>query len=141
MNNEFLLSLAKINFIYPDFLGLDFIKYKLFLKRNYLSYDNTSPLIESVNAAIMNVPYYQQTGLRKIDSISTFENVIPFINKDIVVNSWESFLLPRMIKNKVAEGTTGGTSGKPLKLIMPKNRHIVELNTIFSMWGKGRLER
>jgi phenylacetate-CoA ligase len=120
MRNEFLLSLAKINFIYPNFLGLEFIQYKSFLKRNYLSYDNTSTLIESVNAALMNIPYYQQMGIKNINSVSAFENAIPFIDKDIVMKSWESFLLPRMVKNKVVEGTTGGTWGRPLKLIKEK---------------------
>ena len=60
MRNEFLLFLAKNNFIYPNFLGLEFIQYKHFLKRNYLTYDNTSTLIESVNAALMNIPYYHK---------------------------------------------------------------------------------
>jgi len=136
MRNEFLLFLAKINFIYPNYLGLEYIQYKYFLKRNYLSYDNTSTLIESVNAALMNIPYYQQMGIKNINSVSAFENAIPFIDKDIVRKSWESFLLPRMVKNKVVEGTTGGTWGRPLKLIIPKNRHVVELNTKFSMWEK-----
>ncbi len=73
MRNEFLLSLAKINFIYPNFLGLEYIQYKSFLKRNYLSYDNTSTLIESVNAALMNIPYYQQMGIKNINSVSAFK--------------------------------------------------------------------
>ncbi len=89
----------------------------------------------------MNIPYYQQMGIKNINSVSAFENAIPFIDKDIVRKSWESFLLPRMDKNKVVESTTGGTSGRPLKLILSKNRHVVELNTIFSMWKKNRLER
>ena len=130
MRNEFLLFLAKINFIYPNLLGLEFIQYKSFLKRNYLSYDNTSTLIESVNAALMNIPYYQQMGIKNINSVSAFENAIPFIDKDIVRKSWESFLLPRMVKNKVVEGTTGGTWGRPLKLIKEKNGKTFALKTI-----------
>ena len=136
MRNKFLLFLAKINFIYPNFLGIEFIQYKYFLKKYYLSYDNTSMLIKSVNTALMNIPYYQQMGIKNINSISAFENEIPFLDKDIVRKSWESFLLPHMAKRKVIEDTTGGTAGRPLKIIIPKNRHVVELNTVFSMWEK-----
>jgi len=52
----------------------------------------------------MNIPYYQQMGIKNINSVSAFENAIPFIDKDIVRKSWDSFLLPRMVKNKVVEG-------------------------------------
>ena len=130
MRNEFLLFLAKNNFIYPNFLGLEFIQYKYFLKRNYLSYDNTSTLIESVNAALMNIPYYQQMGIKDINNVSAFENSIPFIDKDIARKSWESFLLPRMVKNRVVEGATGGTWGRLLKLIKEKNGKVFSLKKL-----------
>ena len=89
----------------------------------------------------MNIPYYQQMGIKNINSVSAFENAIPFIDKDIVRKSWESFLLPRMDKNKVVEGTTGGTWGRPLKLIIPKNKACCCVkHNIFTV-GKSRLER
>jgi hypothetical protein len=50
------------------------------------------------------------------------------------MNNRELFILPDYNKSKTVEGTTGGTSGKPLRLLIPKNRYIVELNTMNSMW-------
>jgi phenylacetate-CoA ligase len=84
-------------------------------------------LIEITNYAIENVPYYRNkyNGLR-IHSKEEFEQKIGFINKEEVMSHWEEFLVDNIDWNKVVKGTTGGTSGKPLQLVTPKNRYIRE---------------
>ncbi len=138
-----LLFLAKLNFIFPSFLGFAFIRYKKFLKKNRVTFDNTQALLEVVNQAKESVPFYKNSIKESIDSFEAFEKHVPLIDKDIVMAQWNDFLLEGLDEAKVIEGTTGGTSGKPLKLIIPKSRHVFELNTMFSMWAnigwKGQL--
>jgi phenylacetate-CoA ligase len=134
MKNKIFLLLAQLNFFYPWFLGIKFFQYKLFLKKNRLNYDNTQDLLELVNKSIDSIPYYRKLGIDKVNDIANFEKTMPFIDKDIIMENWDDFILPGLNKKLVIEGSTGGTSGKPLKLVIPKNRHIVELNTIFAMW-------
>ncbi len=82
-------------------------------------------LCEIVNFAIKNVPYYRNKyGNLQIKSIKEFEEKIAFIDKDEVMAHWEDFLVDNIDWSKCNTGTTGGTSGKPLKLVIPKNRYI-----------------
>jgi phenylacetate-CoA ligase len=134
MKNRLLILLARMNFIFPFYLGFEFRKYYRFLKSNYSQYDNTLEVIKVVNNSIQSIPFYQKLNLPFIKSIIEFQNQIPIIDKDLIMNYWEDFLLPNYPKTKTFDGTTGGTSGKPLRLIIPKKRHIVELNTMNSMW-------
>lgn len=135
MKNELLLMLSRLNFLFPNWLGIRFIRYKFFVRRNYRQYDNTARLLSIVNKTIKEVPYYKNLKLDSIKSIDTFKKGIPITNKDIVMRNWDDFISSELVKNKVIEGTTGGTSGKPLRLIIPKNRFIVELNTMNLLWG------
>ena len=84
-------------------------------------------ILNMVNFAIANVPYYRNKyGSLRIHSLKEFEEKIGFIDKDIVMSHWDEFLVDNIDWNKVIIGTTGGTSGKPLKLVIPKNRYIRE---------------
>lgn len=84
-------------------------------------------LLQMVNYAIKNVPYYRSryAGL-EIHSIEEFKEKIAFIDKDEVMAHWDEFLVDNIDWSKCVVGTTGGTSGKPLKLVQPKNRYVVE---------------
>ena len=86
--------------------------------------DPSDQLLRIVNHAIQNVPYYRKRykGL-VINTIEDFEKHIGFIDKDEVMSHWEEFLEDNIDMNKCVVGTTGGTSGKPLKLVLPKNRY------------------
>lgn len=132
MKNRILVLLSKLNFIFPYYLGFKFIKYGKFLNKNYKKFDNTSDVIKAANQSIKNIPFYKDLELVK--DLDSFYKTIPIIDKEILMENWEQFILPSYNKSKVIEGTTGGTSGKPLRLIIPKNRHIVELNTMNSLW-------
>ena len=84
-------------------------------------------LCEMVNFAIKNVPYYRKKyGSLQIKSIKEFEEKIAFIDKDEVMAHWEDFLIDNIDWSKCVTGTTGGTSGKPLKLVIPQNRYLRE---------------
>lgn len=100
-------------------------------------------LCEIVNFAIKNVPYYRNKyGNLQIKSIKEFEDKIAFIDKDEVMSHWEDFLVDNIDWSKCNTGTTGGTSGKPLKLVIPNNRYIREaiftnLSRKNSDWKRG----
>ncbi len=136
MKNKFLIFLARLNFIFPHYLGIKFINYGKFLKENYNNYNNTVDVLKMVNHSISNIPFYKNLKINSLNNIEDLHNNFPFIDKDLVMEQWDKFILPNYDASKVTKGTTGGTSGKPLKLILPKNRYIFELATMYSMWNK-----
>jgi phenylacetate-CoA ligase len=82
-------------------------------------------LVEMVNYAIKHVPYYRERyGDLQIKSKAEFEEKIEIIDKNIVNANWDKFVSDDADMSKCFIGTTGGTSGKPLKLVIPRNRHI-----------------
>lgn len=98
--------------------------YKRFLKQ----IDDINPeekLLEMVNYAIENVPYYRKRykDLR-IHSVEEFEKKIGFIDKTEVMDHWDEFIADGVDLSKCNVGTTGGTSGKPMKLVLPQNRYV-----------------
>lgn len=135
MKQPILLLLAKLNFIFPNFLGFSFIRYKSFLRQNRAKYNNEKSLLKIVDDAKKNVPFYKANIANQINSIDDFEKNVPLIDKDTVMAQWDKFLTDNLDKSKIVEGTTGGTSGKPLRLVIPKNRFIFELNTLFPIWN------
>ena len=135
MKNKLLIILARLNIFYPNFLGLKFIKYALFLKKVRFNNFNQFPLLsKTVISSANSVPFYKGYSKFNIKNIKDFESSVPFIDKSIAMNSFNKFTLPNLLKLKHDKATTGGTSGKPLQTIMRKDRYIVEFNTFFSIW-------
>lgn len=135
MKNTLLFYIAKINFLYPYNLGIRFVKYKRFFSRNWTEFDNCTLLLKMANYAIKNIPFYKRNNTNEyINSIEDFKQKVSLINKDIIMANWHDFVLPNYPRCKVREGTTGGTSGKPLRLLTPRNRYIVEQNTMNALW-------
>ncbi|MGD9992099.1 MAG: phenylacetate--CoA ligase family protein [Salinivirgaceae bacterium] len=131
--NEVNLFLLKINFFPQLFLGKAYRNYKRMLKnQHYLSYDYTTSLINLVNHSIKKIPYYK--SYTPINSLADFQQQIGFIDKEVVMANFNDFVDPEIDKTRYVEGTTGGTSGKPLRLLIPKNRHVFELATMHTMW-------
>lgn len=94
-------------------------------------------LIDIVNFSIKNVPYYRKKyGNLKISSIQEFKDKIGFIDKNEVMDNWADFVVDNIDMSKCIEGTTSGTSGRPLKFIMPKNRYITEMAFVTRIWQK-----
>lgn len=133
---DIFLILLRINILYPKILGYKYVMYKKkIIKKNYYHFNSEQILLEMVNRAIKNIPYYKvkYNHLLKL-SLTDFNTKIEFIDKDLVMNNWVDFQLPGNHKKKIITGTTGGTSGKPLKLVLPKNRYFFELATMYTMW-------
>ena len=121
--------LLKMNFLGSIVYGNG---YRQFRKSMELS-NPDAKLIEIVNFAIENVPYYRKKyGNLRITSKKEFEEKIAFIDKDEVMAHWDDFLVDNIDWSKCRIGTTGGTSGKPLKLVTPTNRYIHSL----AFWHK-----
>ncbi|WP_431110083.1 hypothetical protein [Winogradskyella poriferorum] len=134
IKHNILIALCKLNVVYPKLLGFGYWYYKnVFLKKNLKSYNPEHKLLKIVNTAIKNVPYYRDR-YKEINSLSDFKSQIKFIDKDEVMGNWENFIASGTSKSKIITGTTGGTSGKPLKLVIPKNRYVFELGTMYTMW-------
>lgn len=111
------------------------MKYRKFLVKNRDLFDSTPWLLKMVNYAIDYIPFYKNNikgGY--VTSIEDFRQKVPLISKDEIMSNWDDFVLPDYPRRKVIEGTTGGTSGKPLRLLIPKNRYVVEQNMMNMLW-------
>ncbi len=114
-------AMLKLNFFGPLCYGFSYLKYGKTIQRESAE----DKLIEMVNFAIKNVPYYRKryAGL-VIRSREEFEEKIGFIDKDIVMANWDDFVADNMESSQCYIETTGGTSGKPMKFLSPKNRYV-----------------
>lgn len=127
---------TKINFLYPHLLGIGYLHYlKNRIGKNYYSFSSEAELLRIVNNSISDIPYYREKYLTPISTINEFKDRINFIDKDIIMCNWENFVMPGYNEKKIISGTTGGTSGRPLKLILPKKRYVFELATMNNMWS------
>ena len=97
--------------------------------------DPNEALVEMVNFAIENVPYYRKKyGALRIHNKAEFEQKIEFIDKDEVISHWDDFIVDDIDWKKAHAGTTGGTSGKALKLVEPQNRYAYSLAFTHKLW-------
>tara|TARA_R110002051_G_scaffold313322_3_gene389310 strand:+ start:416 stop:1750 length:1335 start_codon:yes stop_codon:yes gene_type:complete len=113
-------------------------EYKMFFNK-LKKYNGVNPnleenLLEVVNFTIQNSTYYKKLYKDKtIKSIKEFENIIEPIDKQIVLNNFNDFIIN---KNDCDLVTTGGTSGRPLSLYLPKKRFVSEIATLHHVWSK-----
>ncbi len=119
--NWLTLFLWRCNFLGKYAYGFSYVK----ALKSSETFDRNEKLLEIVNYSIKNVPYYRKryNGL-VVRSIKEFEEKISCIDKDEVMSHWDEFLVDGIDMSKCVVGTTGGTSGKSLKLVIPKNRYI-----------------
>ncbi len=117
--------------------GSRYKAYCNFLCDTEQQYDPLPKLLERVNYAIARVPYYRQRyGERIVKSIADFEERIAFIDKDMILANYSEFMAEGLELSDYDTGTTGGTSGKPLQLIAPRDRYVVEMATMHSLWKR-----
>lgn len=122
--NWLTVPLLKLNVFGPLVYGRGYLQWRKQLD----SIDPERQLLTVVNHALRHVPYYRSRypGL-EVHSLHEFETKIGFIDKDEVMAHWEEFVADDIEKSFYRTGTTGGTSGKPLKLLLPKDRYVREL--------------
>ncbi len=121
--------LLKLNVFGPLVYGRTYMKV-----RNCIDNGNTEEkLLNIVNHAIVHVPYYHNRYANlKIQTIDDFKRLIKPIDKDEVMAHWDEFVADDIDWTKCNIGATGGTSGKPLKLVTPKIRYAREM----AFWHK-----
>lgn len=121
---------------WPNFITYPLMKINGFkglcYGKAYQSYgkevESTTPeqkLVEIANFAIANVPYYRNRYKDiVIRTKEDFEQKIGFIDKDEVLAHWDEFIADGADMSRCYVESTGGTSGKPMKFLSPKNRYI-----------------
>lgn len=95
--------------------------------------DPEEKLVTMANHAIKYVPYYRERySGTVIQSADQFKKVFDFIDKKIVMSKPEQFIADNA--SGYIHVTTSGTTGVPLKLLMPANRYVTEMAFITRMW-------
>jgi len=135
--NSLNAALLSLNLFPGIIFGKAYRDYKDYLRQNSEYYDNTKQLIDMLNMAIRSVEYYRDRyGNQQINSVEQFEHTIEFIDKDIILTNYNRFMNKFVDLSKYDFGTTGGTSGKPLTFISPKERYVIELATMHTLWER-----
>lgn len=99
-------------------------------------YTKSSSHINIFLHAQKNTPFYaEKYKSTKVQTNLDFSEKVEFIDKDIVTKNLDKFLSQQNHKN-LDSCTTGGTSGKPLQLFLPKDRFVYELGALHALWGK-----
>lgn len=125
--------LLRCNCFHDLMYGCEMMRFKASIP----SINHEKQLLDLVNYSIKNVPYYRKryAGV-SINSISEFKEKIGFIDKVEVMNNWNDFIADDIDMTKCLDATTSGTSGRPLRFLMPKNRYITEMAFITKIWQR-----
>lgn len=130
------LCILRFNHLRKRLYGKKYAAYYNFLVNNQKQFDNRPLLLAATNVAINEVSYYRQRyGSKPINSVEDFEVRIGTIDKDTILDNFDDFINPQVDTSNYDLGTTGGTSGKPLRLLAPKDRYVVELATMHFLWA------
>lgn len=97
-------------------------------KQNIPNIDPEQKLLDMVNYAIKHVPYYRKRydGL-SIHTVEEFRSQIGFIDKKEVCDNFNDFISDEADTIPHVLLSTSGTSGKPLKMLMPSDRYVTEM--------------
>ncbi len=122
-------SLLKMNFLKESMFGMAMRRFK----DSIPSIDPEKKLVDMANYAIKNVPYYRDLyhGLT-IKSADQFVREFDFIDKQIVMKAPERFVSQRA--RDYVTVSTSGTTGTPLKLLIPAKRYITEMAFVTRAW-------
>lgn len=136
--NGFIVMFARIimdcNVLGSALYGTKYNSYrKTRILRNFQDYHNENELLKIIKHSKINVPYYKE-NLKNISSVKELQESGFFIDKEIIMSNFNDFLNSSLDKSEFIKGTTGGTSGKPLQLVIPRNRWIFELATMHTLW-------
>lgn len=123
--------ILKLNIFPKKIYGLKYLRNLNLIDSEF---DAEDRLVQYVNYAIQNSKFYSKFKL--IKSIDEFKNIIPLIDKNDFFKSQNSFYNKNFDISKFVYATTGGTTGKPMQLHLPKNRHSYELPVVHNIWIK-----
>lgn len=122
--------------------GKEYRSWKRFLEQNLDTEEYSFlKLKETVFYAYNNVPYYNRVysefdiSPHDIKSIKDFDS-LPFIDKDVVRENFDDFIVTSYPKNKTFYVTTGGSSGEPMKFLQSKNIWAKELAFGMNYFGQ-----
>jgi phenylacetate-CoA ligase len=127
--------LLKLNLIPGLLYGFKYLKRKRLLQKGYIKFTEEQ-VVKMVNRAINDTPYYTNLYPKPISSIDEFTETVGFINRNTLTEHFEDLVSSKIHRNLYNEVTTGGTSGKPVSFLIPKDRYIVELSAMHSLWNR-----
>jgi len=99
--------------------------------------ENSSTLKHKLSDAVLNVPYYRNRYLNKLETISIED--FPILRKSDIIGNEFSFLSKRYKKIFLLPKSTGGTTGKSLNFFKPIRDVIIEtafIDFAFSLINK-----
>jgi phenylacetate-CoA ligase len=103
---------------------------------NFDSKINENKLYGIVNYTVKNVPYYVKKYHKlKINSRVDFENKIDFLTRDNLFQDNQDLLSEKFDTKEYEIVTTGGTSGKPSRFYLKKDRFKKEYAFFHKIWA------
>jgi len=119
--------------------------YKQFQKTQYKSYEwqknqQEKQLKKLIIFVSKNVPYYIKLFKKNNinpKNIKTIEDLkrIPILTKQIIKQNWLDFIPKNIDKIKYLNGSTGGSTGAPLKYRMSKKDYEIGCALLYRGWG------
>ena len=119
---------------YKYLLGNQWKKYQI------LKNEQERQLKYMIDYVYKNVPYYHKLfkDLKIIpEQIKTLDDLqkIPILNKNIIKSNWEEFTPIKIHKLKYYHGSTGGSTGTPLKFRLSKFDRFLAGAVLYRGWG------
>ena len=97
-------------------------------KHDIPTLDPARQLIDIANYAINHVPYYKKRyGNITIKTVDDFKSTFGFLDKTEVIKHFDEFISDEAATIPHVTLSTSGTSGKPLKILMPADRYVTEM--------------
>ena len=120
--------------------GAEYRKWKKFLHDD-ISIEEYEfvKLKETVIYAYNNSKYYNKlfkdigATPNDIKSYKDFQ-LIPFVDKDIIRDNFEDFLVKGYPESKILRVTTGGSSGSPMEFIQSKKYLVKRISNIYELF-------
>lgn len=106
-------------------------------QRSIPAIDPEKKLVEMANYAIQHVPYYRERYAGTvIRSAEDFRRTFAFIDKDTVRANFDKFISDEASSLPHVELRTSGTSGKPMRFLIPANRYVTEMAFVTGVWKR-----
>lgn len=129
--------LAACNTKPESVFGKAYQQYKNDLAGEQKDAEGKRRLLDLVNKSLTDVPYYRGLyGSKPVRDLDDFRNRIGFTDKQTVMDHHGRMRSDHFNPDQYDLVTTGGTSGKPLQLYVPKTRYVTEWATIHHAWAR-----